>query len=124
MTPGHLKAGPAEARTGGPFAATGAAVAEQADLGHGGLDRWQFNAFIDLLRHLRRFGERDAALRAGGQQLVDRAVGFRVQRSAHAGTTLARWLIRSGAWRVLKAAESLKGLKPEGGLALTPAMDK
>jgi hypothetical protein len=84
-----------------PFAATGAAAAEQAHLGHIRADWRQFDAFVDLLRGLRCVGEHRLALGAGGQPSVDRAVRVRMQRAADAGAAFARRAICGGGWEVL-----------------------
>ena len=64
----------------------------------------QFDAFIDLPRRLRCVGERGVTLRAGGQPLVDCAIGVRMQCPANAGAAFARRSIRSGGRAVLLLA--------------------
>jgi hypothetical protein len=85
---------------GHSFAATLTTAAEQAHLGYIGADRWQLNALINLLRGLRRLGERGLALRAGGQSLVDRAIRVRMQRPTDTGTAFAWRAILAGRRKV------------------------
>src|SRR5476651_1867914 len=87
---------PGRSLGGHAFAATGATAAEQADPGHIRADRWQLDAFIDLLRSLRRVGKYRLALWAGSQPLVDRAIRVRMQRPADTGAAFAWRAIRGG----------------------------
>jgi hypothetical protein len=76
---------PGRSLGGHSLVATGATATEQSDSGHIGPDRWQFDTLIDLLRGLRCVRKHRHALRAGGQQPVDRAIGVRMQRPPDAG---------------------------------------
>jgi hypothetical protein len=83
---------------GRSLAATRATAAEQSDLGHVRADGGQLDALIDLLRCPRYIGEYRRAFRAGGQQLVDRAIRVRMQRPANAGADFrgGRCAVRAG----------------------------
>jgi hypothetical protein len=92
-------------RGGDPLAAAAAAAAEQVHLGHIRADGGQLDALIDLLRDLRRVGERRLAFRAGWQAPVDRAIRVRMQGpsdasravSAAISASFSAWLSWAGA---------------------------
>src|SRR4030081_4088911 len=80
-------------RGDGALAAASATSAEQPHPGYVRLDRWQFDAVIDVLRRLRLGRPGGGTMRAGVEQTINDAVGIGLQRAADAGTALAWRLV-------------------------------
>ena len=95
---------------GHTLAAAGAATAEQAHLRHVRLDRWQFDAFVNLLRGLRGLRECRLALRTGGQNGVDDTIRVRMQCPPEPGAALARRLVARGTIRLLPFRRRQRGI--------------